>query len=41
MVAIGVSGLVALFVIVRHRANIGRLIGGTEKRFERRRDARP
>ena len=41
MVAIGVSGLVALFVIVRHRANIGRLIGGTEKHFERRRDARP
>jgi glycerol-3-phosphate acyltransferase PlsY len=35
-IAMWVSGLVALFVIVRHRANIGRLLGGTEKRFERR-----
>jgi acyl phosphate:glycerol-3-phosphate acyltransferase len=37
-IAMGVSGLVALFVIVRHRANIGRLLAGTEKRFERRRE---
>lgn len=41
VVAMGVSGLVALFVIVRHRANIARLVGGTEKRFERRRGAEP
>jgi glycerol-3-phosphate acyltransferase PlsY len=34
--AILVSGLIALFVVVRHRANIARLIGGTEKRFERK-----
>jgi glycerol-3-phosphate acyltransferase PlsY len=40
-IAIAVSGLVALFVIIRHRANIARLLAGTERRFERRRDARP
>jgi glycerol-3-phosphate acyltransferase PlsY len=34
--AMAVSGLIAVFVIVRHRANIGRLFAGTEKRFERR-----
>jgi glycerol-3-phosphate acyltransferase PlsY len=34
--AMAVSGAIALFVIVRHRANIGRLLAGTEKRFERR-----
>jgi acyl phosphate:glycerol-3-phosphate acyltransferase len=34
--AMAVSGVIAVFVIVRHRANIGRLIAGTEKRFERR-----
>jgi glycerol-3-phosphate acyltransferase PlsY len=37
--AILVSGLIALFVVVRHRANITRLIGGTEKRFERKKAA--
>ncbi len=40
-IAMWVSGVVALFVIVRHRANIGRLLGGTEKRFERRAPASP
>jgi glycerol-3-phosphate acyltransferase PlsY len=34
--AMGVSGLIALFVVVRHRANIMRLFNGTEKRFERK-----
>jgi len=34
--AMAVSGVIAVFVIVRHRANIGRLFAGTEKRFERR-----
>ena len=31
-----VTGLIGAFVVIRHRANIGRLLGGTEKRFERR-----
>jgi glycerol-3-phosphate acyltransferase PlsY len=31
-----VTGLIGAFVVFRHRANIGRLLGGTEKRFERR-----
>jgi glycerol-3-phosphate acyltransferase PlsY len=31
-VAVGIAG----FVIIRHRANISRLLSGTEKRFERR-----
>lgn len=35
-IAMWVSGLIALFVIVRHRANIGRLLNGTEKRFDRK-----
>jgi acyl phosphate:glycerol-3-phosphate acyltransferase len=35
-IAMWVSGLIALFVVVRHRANIARLLNGTEKRFERR-----
>jgi glycerol-3-phosphate acyltransferase PlsY len=35
-IAMGVSGLIALFVVVRHRANIARLLNGTEKRFERK-----
>jgi acyl phosphate:glycerol-3-phosphate acyltransferase len=34
--AMAVSGVIAVFVIVRHRANIARLLAGTEKRFERR-----
>jgi acyl phosphate:glycerol-3-phosphate acyltransferase len=33
-----VTGFVALFVLVMHRTNIGRLLSGTEKRFEKRRD---
>jgi len=35
-----VAALIALFVFVRHRANIGRLLCGTEKRFERRKPGR-
>jgi glycerol-3-phosphate acyltransferase PlsY len=34
--AMAVSGLIAVFVIFRHRANIARLLAGTEKRFERK-----
>ncbi len=33
-----VTGFVALFVLVMHRDNVGRLLSGTEKRFERRTD---
>jgi glycerol-3-phosphate acyltransferase PlsY len=36
--ALAATILTALFVVVRHRANIGRLLNGTEKRFERRKD---
>jgi glycerol-3-phosphate acyltransferase PlsY len=39
--AIWVATAVALFVVLRHRANVGRLLSGTEKRFERRKEARP
>lgn len=35
-VSLVVSGSIALFVIIMHRANIRRLLAGTEKRFERR-----
>jgi len=35
-IALWVTMLVALFVIVRHRANVGRLLGGTERKFERK-----
>lgn len=35
-VQVAVTALVALFVAVRHRANIARLLNGTENRFERR-----
>jgi glycerol-3-phosphate acyltransferase PlsY len=28
--------LIALFVVIRHRGNIARLMDGTEKRFERK-----
>jgi acyl phosphate:glycerol-3-phosphate acyltransferase len=35
-IAMAVSGLIALFVVVRHRANITRLLNGTEKRVERK-----
>jgi acyl phosphate:glycerol-3-phosphate acyltransferase len=33
-----VTALIALFVVVRHRANVARLLSGTEKRFERRKE---
>jgi glycerol-3-phosphate acyltransferase PlsY len=39
--AMGISALIALFVVVRHRANIARLLKGTEKRFERRKPDAP
>jgi len=39
--ALWVSGLVAVFVVVRHRTNLGRLARGTEKRFERKKPAAP
>jgi glycerol-3-phosphate acyltransferase PlsY len=39
--ALWVTGFVAAFVAVMHRANVVRLLRGTEKRFERRRDADP
>jgi len=32
-VLVGLAGLIALFVIVRHRANIRRLLDGTENKF--------
>jgi glycerol-3-phosphate acyltransferase PlsY len=35
-IAIGAASIVAVFVVVRHRANVGRLLGGTEKKFERK-----
>lgn len=34
--ALWVTGVIGAFVVVRHRSNIGRLLNGTEKRFERR-----
>jgi glycerol-3-phosphate acyltransferase PlsY len=34
--AMAVSCAIAVFVILRHRENIGRLFAGTEKRFERK-----
>jgi len=40
-VVIAVTSLVALFVVVRHRANVRRLLGGTERKFERRRPGGP
>jgi acyl phosphate:glycerol-3-phosphate acyltransferase len=30
---LGVAGLIAVFVVVRHRSNISRLLAGTENRF--------
>jgi glycerol-3-phosphate acyltransferase PlsY len=38
-IALWVSAVVAAFVVIRHRANIGRLANGTEKRFERKKAA--
>jgi glycerol-3-phosphate acyltransferase PlsY len=32
------AAIVSLFVIVRHRANIGRLLNGTENKFVKRKD---
>ncbi len=39
--ALAVSVMVALFVVIRHRANVGRLLSGTEKKFERGRPGEP
>ncbi len=36
-----VTGFVAVFVVVMHRANVVRLLRGTERRFERRREGDP
>ena len=36
VLAIWVTGVIGAFVVIRHRANIARLMSGTEKRFERR-----
>jgi acyl phosphate:glycerol-3-phosphate acyltransferase len=35
-IGIWVAALIALFVVIRHRANVRRLLTGTEKKFERR-----
>jgi glycerol-3-phosphate acyltransferase PlsY len=35
-IATWVTALIALFVVVRHRSNVRRLLTGTEKKFERR-----
>jgi glycerol-3-phosphate acyltransferase PlsY len=40
-VAFWIAGVVALFIVFTHRANIGRLLRGTEARFGRRRTAAP
>jgi glycerol-3-phosphate acyltransferase PlsY len=37
--ALWVTTAIAVFVVVRHRANIGRLLSGTEKRFDRNKAA--
>ncbi len=34
--ALWVTGIIGAFVVIRHRSNIGRLLSGTEKRFERK-----
>jgi glycerol-3-phosphate acyltransferase PlsY len=36
VVALWLTSLIAVFVVFRHRANVGRLLSGTEKRFERK-----
>jgi glycerol-3-phosphate acyltransferase PlsY len=38
---VGVSVVIALFVILRHRANIGRLLGGTENKIGQKKPASP
>jgi len=40
-IGIWVTVVIALFVVIRHRANVGRLLKGTEKRFERKKPAGP
>ncbi len=37
-ISLWVAAFVALFVVAMHRANVGRLLSGTEKRFEKRKD---
>jgi glycerol-3-phosphate acyltransferase PlsY len=32
----GVAGLIAAFVVIRHRANIQRLLAGTESKFAKK-----
>jgi glycerol-3-phosphate acyltransferase PlsY len=39
--ALCVTGLIAVFVIIRHRANVRRLLSGTEKKFERKKPDEP
>jgi glycerol-3-phosphate acyltransferase PlsY len=36
--SVGVTSVIALFVVAMHRTNVARLLGGTERRFERKRD---
>jgi glycerol-3-phosphate acyltransferase PlsY len=38
-IGIGVAALIAAFVVIRHRANVGRLLSGTEAKFTRSRTA--
>ncbi len=38
---VGVSVVIALFVILRHRANIGRLLAGTENKIGQKKPASP
>lgn len=40
-IGLTVTVLIALFVIIRHRANVRRLLSGSEKKFERRRPDDP
>ena len=40
-IATWVTAVVALFVVVRHRANVKRLLTGTEKKFERKKPDGP
>jgi acyl phosphate:glycerol-3-phosphate acyltransferase len=37
--ALSVAAAVALFVVIRHRANIARLMNGTEKRMEKKKES--
>jgi acyl phosphate:glycerol-3-phosphate acyltransferase len=40
-IGIWVTIAVAIFVVIRHRANVGRLFRGTEKKFERKKPGEP